>query len=462
MPQPTTYDRQNSFTLLAQQSPSTPYTGANLDAEFNAIKVTLDEVLANLELIQRDDGDLANGIVGTDQLGASVELGVNPPEAWVTATVYAANDTVFETTSLYRCLVAHTSGTFATDLAAAKWVLLADFNTVAIEDGAVTEAKIAAGAVTAAKIGTGAVSAAKIASDAVTTAKILDANVTAAKLATNSVTTDKITDESVTYAKIQNVSATDMLLGRSTAGAGDVEEIACTAAGRALLDDATAAAQRTTLGLGTAAVLDVGTGASQVVQLTAAAKLPAVDGSLLTGIALTGVLKGMQVFTADATYTRTSGCTTAIVIATGGGGAGDNGGSGVDGGGGGGAETRIRFISPGSTETVTIGAGATVDEGNGGNTSFGSHVTANGGVGGSGTSGGAAGSGGTGGTLISGTNGYNGMDGRGGFGGGTYWGGGGTNSNDDAAAFGAGGAGGSTISTFGDGADGVVIVFEFA
>jgi hypothetical protein len=45
------------------------------------------------------------------------------------------------------------------------------------------------------------------------------------------------------------VSATDKLLGRSTAGAGAVEEIACTAAGRALLDDATAAVQRATLGV---------------------------------------------------------------------------------------------------------------------------------------------------------------------------------------------------------------------
>lgn len=62
-----------------------------------------------------------------------------------------------------------------------------------------------------------------------------------------------IDNDVVTYAKMQNVSATDKVLGRSTAGAGDAEEIACTAAGRALLDDATAGDQRTTLGLGTLA-----------------------------------------------------------------------------------------------------------------------------------------------------------------------------------------------------------------
>ncbi len=62
-----------------------------------------------------------------------------------------------------------------------------------------------------------------------------------------------IDNDAVTYAKIQNVSATDKLLGRSSALSGDVEEITCTAAGRALLDDLSASAQRTTLELGTLA-----------------------------------------------------------------------------------------------------------------------------------------------------------------------------------------------------------------
>jgi len=56
-----------------------------------------------------------------------------------------------------------------------------------------------------------------------------------------------ITSDAVTYDKMQDVSATNKLLGRSTAGAGAIEEIPLTAAGRALIDDADAVAQRATL-----------------------------------------------------------------------------------------------------------------------------------------------------------------------------------------------------------------------
>ncbi len=55
--------------------------------------------------------------------------------------------------------------------------------------------------------------------------------------------------DAVTYAKMQNVSATDKILGRASALAGNVEEITCTAAARALLDDASSADMVTTLGV---------------------------------------------------------------------------------------------------------------------------------------------------------------------------------------------------------------------
>ena len=75
---------------------------------------------------------------------------------------------------------------------------------------------------------------------------VSNAGVTA--IGTGVIVTADIANSQVTYAKIQNVSATDRVLGRSTAGAGVVEEIICTAAGRALIDDATTRAQQGTLG----------------------------------------------------------------------------------------------------------------------------------------------------------------------------------------------------------------------
>jgi hypothetical protein len=61
-----------------------------------------------------------------------------------------------------------------------------------------------------------------------------------------------------TFTRTRDNMATDKLIGRATAGTGSAEEIACTAAGRALLDDADATAQRATLGLGSAATADTG------------------------------------------------------------------------------------------------------------------------------------------------------------------------------------------------------------
>lgn len=46
---------------------------------------------------------------------------VGTPDAWATTTAYAVGALVTESTKKYYCTTAHTSGTFATDLAAGKW-----------------------------------------------------------------------------------------------------------------------------------------------------------------------------------------------------------------------------------------------------------------------------------------------------------------------------------------------------
>lgn len=52
----------------------------------------------------------------------SQRYNVEAKGAWLTATEYVVNDVVTDTGVVYLCVVAHTSGTFTTDLAAGKWI----------------------------------------------------------------------------------------------------------------------------------------------------------------------------------------------------------------------------------------------------------------------------------------------------------------------------------------------------
>lgn len=150
--------------------------------------------------------------------------------------------------------------------------------TISIDDGAITDAKIRDSAGLSV-IGRSANSHGDVADiTAANDGEVLRRSGTAIGFGT--IVTAGIADDAVTYAKIQDVSATDRILGRSSSGAGIVEEIACTAAGRALIDDADSTAQRTTLGLGSIA--------------TQAASSVAITGGSITGIkSFRGMIHGL-------------------------------------------------------------------------------------------------------------------------------------------------------------------------
>lgn len=162
-------------------------------------------------------------------------------------------------------------------------------------DSSLPGSKIAATGVTSAKIANEAVGTAQLAATGITSAKIANGAVGATQLAASGVTTAKLADGAVTFAKIQDIG-TNTLLGRSTAGTGDVESITCTAAGRSVIGATDAAAQRTALGLG---------------------NISLATGTWASGATVSGSNTGDQTITlsGDATGTGTAGI--AVTIADG-------------------------------------------------------------------------------------------------------------------------------------------------
>jgi hypothetical protein len=144
----------------------------------------------------------------------------------------------------------------------------------------------------------------------------------------NTVGTAKLQNDAVTYAKIQNVSATDRLLGRSSAGAGDVEEITCTSLGRSLISSADAPAARTTLSVqptasptftGNARVNSSDSATSFLVNgATKGVRFnTSTDGTRIEGVDNTGVGSYQPLILNGSTVTiQSNGGTSAITVGT--------------------------------------------------------------------------------------------------------------------------------------------------
>jgi hypothetical protein len=143
VPQPTIPALAYNF----QSELGTPF-GTHLDDNFDTLVSSVTQAIQQQALLQRDDGWIRSQSVTADSFEASAlalmagsaqadsSLDWRPRGDWITATLYSVGNIV-ETGSpatAYVCAEQHTSGTFATDYAAGKWVVLSAPRTLASAD----------------------------------------------------------------------------------------------------------------------------------------------------------------------------------------------------------------------------------------------------------------------------------------------------------------------------------------
>lgn len=72
MPHPFPLAQLFSFERFSNTNPNTPLPGQKVDAEFNSVRSGVNATIDRLKLIQDDDGKVARGSIGMDQLRGGV------------------------------------------------------------------------------------------------------------------------------------------------------------------------------------------------------------------------------------------------------------------------------------------------------------------------------------------------------------------------------------------------------
>lgn len=184
MADPTTFVPSYSYSGWQAANPSDPLPAQHVDNDMANLQRSIDELVAAVKDVRRDDGALQNGSVTNESLSADIastiigavttlaegyrdqaaasagtattkageatgaaaaalasqqaadaaKVYVQGVEAslpewkggWVTATAYGLGDLARQNGTTYICTIAHTSGTFATDLTASRWAIFAE------------------------------------------------------------------------------------------------------------------------------------------------------------------------------------------------------------------------------------------------------------------------------------------------------------------------------------------------
>ena len=232
-----TLSRLRDFTADRDAVPPVAISAQGMDDEFDQLVTESNAQDVRLDTLEAG-GNVSTADLADDAVTPAKASFIDDTLAATDTHIMVADGTDFDNVAVSGDATLSNAGvlTIGNDKIVTAKILDANVTTAKIADANVTTAKILDANVTTAKVADSNITSGKLASDSVVTAKILDANVTTAKIADANVTTAniadanvttaKILDGNVTLAKLVDPSATNKLLGRTTAGNGDWEEVA--------------------------------------------------------------------------------------------------------------------------------------------------------------------------------------------------------------------------------------------